>query len=124
MINNVTLNFGNGSTFTGPLAVGENIKISYDAANSTQKDDLRENLEEVVKQVSKLVEAIESDDRKNDISTQLKSFVEEAKKEKPSKWMMDITSKGLLEAANTVAALATPVSVAVKSVLSLLAMAA
>lgn len=121
VINNVTLNFSNGSSFTGPIAVGENIRISYDAAASTSKDQLRQRLEEVVGLVSKLTEAIDSVDRKNDVSVQLKSFVEEAKKEKPSKWMLDISSKGLLEAANTVAAMASPITTAVKAALALVA---
>ncbi len=37
VINNVTLNFSNGSSFTGPLAVGQNIKLSYDMASDTKK---------------------------------------------------------------------------------------
>jgi hypothetical protein len=121
MINNVTLNLSNGSSFTGPLAVGENIRVSYEAAASASKVQLRQQLEEVVSLVSKLTEAIDSNDRKNDVSVQLKSFVEEAKKEKPSKWMLDISSKGLIEAANTVAAMASPITNAVKAVLALIA---
>ena len=31
VINNVTINLSDGSSFTGPLAVGEDIKISYQA---------------------------------------------------------------------------------------------
>lgn len=121
VINNVTLSFGNGSSFTGPITVGENIRISYDAAASASKDQLRLGLEEVVGLVSKLTEAIESADRKTDVSVQLKSFVEEAKKEKPSNWMLEISSKGLIEAASTVAAMASPITSAVKAVLKLVA---
>jgi hypothetical protein len=123
VINNVTLNFSNGSSFSGPLAVGQTIKLSYEMAADTKKDDLRTKLEEVVGQVSKLAETIEPEDRKNDVSTQLKTFVEEAKKEKPSKWALNVTSAGLLEAAKTVASLAEPVTASVKAVLSLLNLA-
>ena len=121
VVNNVTLNFSNGSSFTGPIAVGENIKISYDAALSASKEDLRGQLQELVALVSELTEEIDSIDDKNNVSVQLKSFVEEAKKEKPSNWMLGVSSKGLIEAANTVAAMASPISSAVKAVLALVA---
>lgn len=121
VINNVTINLGNGATFTGPVSVGENIRVSYGAATSASGDQLRHRLEEVVGLVSKLTETIDSVDKKNDVSVQLKSFVEEAKKDKPSKWMLDISSKGLLEAAKTVAEMAAPVTMAVKAVLELIA---
>jgi len=120
VINNVTLNFSNGSSFTGPLAVGQTIKQSYEMAAETKKDDLRTKLEELVTQASKLAQVVEPEDRKNDVSTQLKTFVEEAKKEKPSKWALNVTSAGLLEAAKTVASLAEPVTTSVKAVLGLL----
>lgn len=120
VINNVTLNFSNGSSFTGPLAVGQTIKLSYEMAADTKKDELRAKLEEVVGQVSKLAQAVEPEDRKNDVSSQLKTFVEEAKKEKPSKWALNVTSAGLLEAAKTVPSLVEPVTASVKAVLGLI----
>lgn len=121
VINNVTINLENGSTFTGPISVGENIRVSYGAAASTSEDKLRQQLEAVVGLVSKLAEVMDTVGKKNDVSVQLKSFVEEAKKEKPSKWMLDISSKGLLEAAKTVAEMAAPITTAVKAVLQLVA---
>lgn len=123
--NNVTINVGNGSSFTGPVVVGENIRVAYDAAASVSKDELRNRLEELVGLVSKLTEAANLGDRKKDtldqkdVSDQLKSFVDEAKKEKPSRWMLDISSKELLEAAKTVASMAEPITTAVKAVLDL-----
>jgi hypothetical protein len=121
VINNVTLNFDNGSTFTGPLAVGENIRIAYRAAADVQNDELKTRLESVVAQVSKLIETIQSEEAKNDVSAQLQSFVQEAKKEKPSKKLLSITSDGLIEAAKSVAAFAGPVAAAVKAVMTLIA---
>ncbi len=70
--------------------------------------------------MSKLAEAVEPEDRKNDVSMQLKTFVEEAKKEKPSKWALNVTSAGLLETAKTVASLVGPVTSSVNAVLGLL----
>jgi hypothetical protein len=120
VVNNVTLNFSNGSSFTGPLAVGQNIKLSYEMAENTKKDDLRSRLEQVVTQASKLAEAVEPEEQKDAVSAQLKTFVEEAKKEKPNKWSLNVSSSGLLEAAKTVASLAEPVTTAVEAVLALL----
>ena len=119
VINNVTLNFGNGASFTGPFAVGENIKISYEAATDTNKADLRKELEEVVKLMTTVIDSLSADGEKGDTATQLKTFVEEAKKDKPNKWLLDVSSKGLLEAATTVASMVTPVTTAVKAVLAL-----
>lgn len=118
--NYVTINLGDGATFTGPLSVGENIRVSYEAVSGIKESSIRELLEETVKQVSALIEDTTSEDRKNEISTQLKAFVTEAKSDKPSKWMLDVSSKGLIEAAQTVAALATPVTSAVQAVLRLI----
>jgi len=120
VVNNVTLNFDNGASFTGSLAVGKNIRIAYLAARGAENDQLRVQLEEVVAQVSKLVEAIDSEETKNDVSSQLQTFVDESKKERPSKKMLAVTSEGLIEAAKTVAAFAAPVAAAVKAVLTLI----
>jgi ABC-type transporter Mla subunit MlaD len=120
MVNNVTLNFSNGSSFTGPLAVGENIRISYDAATGASTNELQDRLRETVETVGKLVEKLESEEEKVDVSTQLKAFVEEARKEKPSRWMLNTTAKGLLDAATKIASMITPVSDAVSAVTQLI----
>jgi hypothetical protein len=118
--NYVTLNFSNGASFTGPLAVGQNIELSYEMANDIKSNSLRDKLEELVGLASKLAEAIEPEDMKNDVSTQVKTFVAEAKKDKPSRWGLDVSSAGLLEAAKTVASLAGPVTTSVKSIMELI----
>lgn len=120
MVNNVTLNFSNGSSFVGSLAVGENIKSSYDAARNTSDEKFRDSLEALVMIVTKLVESLKDDKIRADTAAQLKAFVEESKKPAPSKWMLGVTSQGLIDAASTVAKLANPVSTAVKAVLNLL----
>jgi hypothetical protein len=119
-LNQVTLNFSNGSSFTGPLAVGENIKISYEAAAGTPKEEFKERLEHLVKTVSALAEKLDKEDDKIDVSTELKTFVEEAKKEKPSKRMLGSMADGMIEIAKNAATMVTPVSEAIRSVLALL----
>ncbi|WP_332402713.1 hypothetical protein [Vibrio metschnikovii] len=119
MVNNVTINLGEGASFTGPVSAGENIRVSYKEASKTKEDDMRMALEELVEKVSALTEAVDSEKSKTDISAQLEGFVLEAKKESPSSWMMNVTSQGLLEAAKTVASLTEPVTKAVQAVLRL-----
>ncbi len=116
----VTQHFGSGASFTGSLAVGDTIVQTYNAASETKDLELREKLEDMVAQVSKLVESLESEDSKNEVGEQLSTFVAQAKKEKPSKQLLKVTAEGILEAAKTVAAMAAPVATAVKAVLDLL----
>jgi hypothetical protein len=119
VINNVTVNLGSGASFTGPFAVGENIKIAYANASGVPKNELKERLQDTVKVVGQLAEQLEDEQEKIDVSSQLKAFVEEAPKEQPSKWMLENTAKGILEVASKVAAMVTPVSNAVKAVMTL-----
>jgi hypothetical protein len=88
---------------------------------TTAESELRAKLEATVTQVSKLIELMNDDMHKNDVSTQLKAFVNEATKQEPGKWALDISSQGLLEAAKTVASLTAPITTAVEAVLALLA---
>ncbi|GJH28157.1 hypothetical protein [Caballeronia novacaledonica] len=122
VVNNVTLNFSDGSSFTGPFAVGENVRISYISAGEAENTDVRTALENLVKEVTKLVERLEDDGQKSAASSQLKMLVEEAKKPSPDRWSLDVSSKGLIDAAKTVAELAVPVTTAVKAVLALFAL--
>jgi hypothetical protein len=115
------LRMANGASFTGPLAVGQNIKISYEAASSSPQEDLRNRLEEMIAVTSKMIEALETEQQKIDASTQLKALVEEAKKDKPSKWMLDASKEGLLKSASTVATMVTAVSKAIAAVMALVA---
>jgi len=83
VVNNVTLNFSNGSSFTGPLTVGKSIEVSYIAAADTKDEQLKEALESLVRWGTKLAEEVSPDKNKNAVSTQLKTMVEESKKDKP-----------------------------------------
>lgn len=119
VINNVTLNFSDGSSFTGPFAVGENVRVSYIAASETKDAAIRSALEDLVKEATKLVERLEDNNQKTAASSQLKMLVEEAKKPTPDRWTLDVSSKGLIDAAKTVAELTVPVTAAIRTVLSL-----
>ena len=58
VVNNVTLNFSNGSNFTGPLVVGENISVSYAAIGAASSENLKLALEKLVKTSSSAIEKI------------------------------------------------------------------
>ncbi len=119
VVNNVTVNLGSNATFTGPFAVGQTISQAYSTSAAASNEDLRRNLERLTQSIAKLVEQIESDSDKIDVSEQLKTFVEQASKEKPSKRLLQVTGEGLIEAAKTVASMAGSITSAVKAVLAL-----
>ncbi len=120
VINNVTINLGEGATFTGPVSVGENIKSSFSVVNKLEKKKLKTNLHELIKQVGRLIEEIPSNEEKEIVSEQLKSLVEEAKKDKPNKWLINVSSKGILEASKTFVDLVSPISTIIKNVISII----
>lgn len=124
VVNNVTLNFSNGSNFTGPLVVGENISVSYAAIGTASGAALKLALEKLVKTSSAAIEKIPDPGLKLKASEQLKTLTEQAASPKPSKWLLELSSQGLIDAAKTVASMATPVATAVKAVLALIASAA
>ncbi|GGZ72496.1 hypothetical protein [Algibacter mikhailovii] len=120
VINNVTINLGEGATFTGPVSVGENIKSSFTIASKLETEELKTNLQELIKQVGKLIESIDSQEEKEAVSEQLKTLVEEANKDKPSKWLIEVSSKGILKASKAFVDLVSPISTIVKNVLSII----
>lgn len=120
VINNVTINLGEGATFTGPVSIGENIKSSFSVASKLEKEELKTNLQELIKQVGELIEQIPSDEEKKIVSEQLKSLVEEAEKDKPNKWLIDVSSKGILDASKTFVDLVSPISTIVKNIISII----
>jgi hypothetical protein len=107
-----------------PIAIGHEIQQIFGSANATGDAQLRSHLEELVRQATRLIENLPSDEMKNDVSQHLATFVEQAKKEQPSRSLLTVTSAGLLEAAKTVAHMVPPITTAVQSVLSLLGMVA
>lgn len=122
--NTVTLNFSNGSRFTGPLVVGENINVSYSKIQNATGSDLRAALEALVKTSSQMIERLPTAEQKLNASEQLKTLTEQASKPQPSKWLLDVSGKGLIDAAKAVAEMSGPVATTVKAVLALLTGAA
>lgn len=120
VVNNVTLNFSDGSTFSGPLLVGQNITLSYSAAESAADTGLRDSLGKLVRSASAMIEQLTDAKRKEEASEQLKTLTEQAASVRPSKWLIETSGKGLIEAAKTVAEMCEPVTTSVRAVLALL----
>lgn len=117
----VIVNIAPGATFSGPLAVGNKVSQTYQTAKGASDEGLRTQLEQLTKDVAKLIEKTEKDDKKNELAEDLKIFVQQATQETPSKKLLDVTAKGILEAANTMAEISGPIVKAVAAVLGLLA---
>ena len=121
--NNVSINVGSGSTWTGPVVVGDNINFAHGASAKATSSDMRGALDSLVTVSTKLIERLPDDRAKLKVSSALKEVTELATKPKPDKRAVEISAKGIVEAANTVADIASPVAKAVKAVLALLSVA-
>lgn len=119
---NMTINFGSGNTFTGPVAIGQSIQQTVTLASSAANDDLRNELESLTQLTSKLIEAIPSIDDKEIVAATLKQLVQAATKQTASPGAVKITGAGLIEAAKAVAELSAPIATSVLAILKLLSL--
>jgi hypothetical protein len=115
---NVSVNFGSGNTFTGPVAVGETIRQSYAIAEGAN-NDLRGKLEDLTSLTAKLIELVPSDEDKLSTASALKELVETANNKTASAGQIRIKGAGLIEAAKTVKDLVAPISAAVGAIVEL-----
>ncbi|MFC1636882.1 hypothetical protein ACFL5Z_18820 [Planctomycetota bacterium] len=124
IVNNVntSINFGDNNVFNGDVIAAGNITDSFNKAESVERDDLQKALKDLTGTVAQLCEQLPDNEDQQQVSRKLKTLVEEASSKKPDKSWLELSGKGLIEAAKTVAAMATPVTTAVKAVLSLLGM--
>lgn len=104
------------------LVTAANIQNSFNkAAASGVNDDLKDKLKALTVEVAKLAKKLPSDDAER-VSKDLEMLTSEAVSKKPRKDWYDLSAKGLVEAAQTVADMAAPITTAVKAVLALLAL--
>jgi len=121
MLNTITVNLGPGAIFNGNVGHANIISDSFNAAKGTPEPTLRDRLEEMVIQVSRLIESLDKEEMKSDVAQSLKTLVDVAKSDQPAKKWYEFSANGILEAAKTVAALTEPVTTSIKAVLALLA---
>ena len=120
---NTTIQFGDDATISGEFTVvtATNIKNSFNkTTNSDVTDDLKEKLKAVAVEVTKLAKMLPPDDAEN-VSKDLEALTSEAVSKRPRKEWYELSARGIVDAAKAIGEMATPVTVAVKAVLALLA---
>jgi hypothetical protein len=119
---NTTVNI-TGSTISGDITqvVARSIRESFNhAENSGAEPELREKLQVLTREIERLVAKLPSGQAET-VSRDLQTIVREATSAAPRADWYKLSAKGLIEAANTVAEMAGPVTKAVNAVVGLLA---
>jgi len=119
MTNHVTINLADGSTWNGPVSVGQDIRVAYQAAATSGATELATALKNMIDLSAKELEKLPDGEEKEVAASQLKTFVEEAKGEKPKKWLLEASSKGLVEILGKAVGTVAPVATAISAVLKL-----
>ncbi len=85
-----------------------------------EKAELRKALEALEQHAQPLLKELSNDEDKEAAARKLETFVKEASSKRPDKGMLEVTSKGLIEAAKTVARMAPPIIATVELLKGLL----
>lgn len=118
-----------GGTFHGPVINhlhAKRIENSFNTFAAAEPEaELTEAVSTLHEEVTALLQELEAEGEEASASTeevvnQLETFTEQAAKPKPLKEVLEVTAKGLVDAAGTVAKMAGPVTKAVTRVLKIL----
>ena len=120
---NTTISFGANNTFHGDVVAAANIEKSFNKAAEAKDSNLQEALKTLTIEVGKLTQQLPDGAQQQTVSRRLNQLVEEAASPQPDKSVLEVTGKGLLEAAKSVAEMVPLVTAAVKGVLSLFGVA-
>jgi hypothetical protein len=118
-----TISFGTNNTFHGDVVAAANIEKSFNKAAEAKDSNLQEALKTLTIEVGKLTQQLPDGAQQQTVSRRLNQLVEEAASPQPDKSVLEVTGKGLLEAAKSVAEMVPLVTAAVKGVLSLFGVA-
>ncbi|GLQ87289.1 hypothetical protein [Dyella flagellata] len=103
------------------FVTAKNIENSFNkTAGADIKEDLKERLKELNVATAKLAAQL-SPEKAEEVSKDLQTLTAEAISKQPRKPWYELSAKGLVEAAKTVAEMAAPIATAVQAVLALLA---
>lgn len=116
MSNSKNISFGNNATVHGPVVNADSIDGSF---NSSKDPALDAALDELARQAQELCRRLPADERAV-VERRLNTLRDESKAKNPDPSMLQVSAKGLVEAAKTVAELAGPVKSAVAAVLGIL----
>src|SRR5262249_42880753 len=106
-------------TFHGPVGMNQKLENCYNTAQQVEQENVRRSLVALVRAVDALTAHLQDDKARGKAERQLKMLTEEAAQPEPDKNQLALSGKGLIEAAQTCAAMAGPVVQAVRAVLSL-----
>lgn len=102
-----------------PVGVQQTINDSYKTIQKAEASDLRDALEALLDKVGVLLENVDSRTASK-AKRCLETFIGEATAEEPQKSLLEVTGKGLVEAANNVASVAGPIAATVAKIISML----
>lgn len=118
----VTTNYGSNNVFHGDAIAAGNITESFNTASKAPNSEIQDALQALTKNIAQLCEKLGGAEQQT-VSRRLKQLAEEAVAPQPDKSFLQVTGKGLVEAAKTVAEMVGPITTAVKGVLALFGLA-
>ncbi len=116
--NTVTINLGNGASFTGPVTLADTVQDSLNAAGPGESE-LEVKLRKFIQQVSPLIENLKDPQQKSEVSNTLKSFIDESKAPSPDKSKLQDYAGIIMKRAISAAEFITPVAESIAAVLKL-----
>ncbi len=118
--NDNSITIGNGANVHGNTIAGSTIENSFNTvAQSDAEPTLKAELERLCQQVEQMLPEL-PEEKKEEVSQDLDSLVQEATKETPRQKWYELSAEGLIEAAKACAGMAAPVTATIKSILALL----
>jgi len=108
-----------GGTFNAPVGINQTFTNCYNTIRAVKNEEKRIALEGLVKQVETIHPHLVDEKAKVKAERQVKLLTEEAAQPEPDKDQIQLSGKGLIEAAETCAKMAGPVITATKAVLGL-----
>jgi hypothetical protein len=111
-----------GDVTNSPFGTNQTVRDSFNTiSNSGCGDAIKQALKELVQLVGKLREQIEDEAKRQSIDRDLQTLVAEATNAEPRKKWLELSGEGLIDAAQTVAVMTTPITTAVAGLLKLFA---
>jgi len=112
-----------GGDNSGTAVIAQDITNSFNKATGEVKSEpLKATLEELHTQIQELLKNTTDPDKQKEIADNAKMVAEQSASEKPNKGWLEVSAKGLIEAATAVKDLAAPVLATVTTLLGFFGM--
>lgn len=110
-----------GTRIQGDVVIEGNVTDAFNTINNIgtapAQQDLAARLKKLHEEAKQLIKALPADEAEQ-VSRDLKALVDETTSKKPRREWYEVSAKGLLEAAKSVASMTTPITAAVTAVLA------